>query len=189
MEEKFYVYFHINPLYNKIFYVGKGCGNRAYSRNKRNKHWNNIVKKYGFVVDIIEKNLSEEKSFEVEKYYINKLGLNNLCNITNGGIGGVCGIKMSEETKKKISDKLKGIPKPKNVVDNLKKINIGKKHSDKTKEKLKKLNLGKVLSEETKLKIGQSSKGNKHNVGRKHSKETIEKRILTRKLNKLKNLQ
>ena len=89
---------------------------------------------------------------------------------------------MSQETKKKISDKLKGIPKPKNFVDNLKKINTGKKHSDKTKEKLRELNLGKVLSEETKLKIGQSSKG------RKQSKEVIEKRVLTRKLNKLKNL-
>jgi hypothetical protein len=84
---KFYIYFHINPIKNEIFYVGKGSGLRAYRKDNRNIHWNNVVKKYGFIVDIIEDNLEEEKAFEREKFYINKIGIKNLTNMTLGGEG------------------------------------------------------------------------------------------------------
>ncbi len=57
----YYIYFHINPLKNEIFYVGKGKGNRAYDKNNRNRFWKNIVKKYGYIVNIIEDNLNEKE--------------------------------------------------------------------------------------------------------------------------------
>lgn len=49
----YYVYEHYKEGTNQIFYVGigrieDGKYMRANSRNKRNPHWNSIVKKYGF---------------------------------------------------------------------------------------------------------------------------------------------
>ena len=38
-----YIYFHINPIKNEIFYVGIGINNRAYKKISRNKFWHNIV--------------------------------------------------------------------------------------------------------------------------------------------------
>lgn len=88
MENKYYIYFHINPLKNEIFYVGKGSGKRAYCKRRRNKHWNNIVSKYGYIIDIVETGLTEQLAFDREIYYIKKIGRDNLTNMTNGGEGG-----------------------------------------------------------------------------------------------------
>lgn len=69
------------------------------------------------------------------------------------------GKKHSIETRKKISEALKG------------KVtwNIGRKHSIETKEKLSKAHKGKKLTDEHKRKIGEKSKG------RKHTEETKKK--------------
>lgn len=88
MRNDFYVYFHINPLTNKVFYIGKGNGKRAFNKKKRNIHWQRTVKKYGYIIDIAHENLTEEKAFELECQYIMWFGLKNLCNITKGGNGG-----------------------------------------------------------------------------------------------------
>ena len=85
MENKFYIYAHINPLFNKIFYIGKGSGRRAWEKYGRTKYWNNTVNKYGYIIDILEENLTEEEAFEKEKWYIKRLGLNNLVNLSEGG--------------------------------------------------------------------------------------------------------
>jgi hypothetical protein len=55
--------------------------------------------------------------------------------------------------------------------------NLGKHHSEETKQKIRIANLGRHPSEETKRKIGLIHKGNKYQLGRKQSKETIEKRV------------
>jgi hypothetical protein len=88
------VYFHINPLKNEIFYVGIGSIKRSVSKKCRNKFWNNIVNKYGFIVDIIETDLTWVEACELEKFYIKKigrrdLGLGPLVNLTDGGEGSV----------------------------------------------------------------------------------------------------
>lgn len=87
---KYYIYLHINPLRNEIFYVGKGCGKRAFSKSGRSSFWKNIVKKYGYIVDIVEDNLTEDEAFKREVFYIKKigrrdLGLGTLINMTDGG--------------------------------------------------------------------------------------------------------
>ena len=56
-ENKYCVYFHINPLKNEIFYVGIGSVKRAHSKS-RSKWWKNIVSKYGYIIDIIETDLT-----------------------------------------------------------------------------------------------------------------------------------
>jgi hypothetical protein len=82
---RYYIYFHINPVTEQIFYIGKGRKQRAYDRKGRNIYWQSYVLKYGFRVEIIENQLEEQEAFDREKYYINKIGPENLCNVVYGG--------------------------------------------------------------------------------------------------------
>ena len=87
---------------------------------------------------------------EREKFYVNEqfIKLDYTYNIRCGGIGGT----MSPETRKIVSEKLKG-----------------KKKSASTKDKMSVSQTGKHLSTETKIRIGQKS------IGRVFSKEDKEK--------------
>jgi hypothetical protein len=100
----FYVYEHIRPDTNQVFYVGKGKGNRLNSLSDRNRYWNHIVAKVGsFNAYKIAENEDEELVFLAEQERIDQLrriGI-KLCNVTNGGEG-TTGLKHSEESKAKI---------------------------------------------------------------------------------------
>lgn len=163
-----FIYFHINPVTNQIFYVGKGKKKRSTERINRNKHWKNTVNKYGgFIVDIIENNLTEKEAFDREVYWIKRigrkdLGLGPLVNMTDGGEG-ISGKVFSAESKKKMSESAKKKPK------------ITKEHQDKINQALKgrtPWNKGIKSSEETKRKISESLKGNQYAKGYKHTEET-----------------
>jgi len=106
------VYFHINPLKNEVFYVGIGNKVRPFCKSKRSAFWNNIVSKYGYIIDVVHENLTCNEAIEKEKYYINFYGrkdLNkgSLVNLTDGGDGTV-GQKDTLETKKRKSIAQKG---------------------------------------------------------------------------------
>lgn len=95
------VYFHKKKNTDEIFYVGKGRRWRWNEKRSRNKHWSNIVQKYGFDVSIVASDLSNEKACMLEKFLIQELGLDNLVNYTLGGEGSE-GYKHSQETKNKM---------------------------------------------------------------------------------------
>lgn len=92
MSPNYYVYCHINPHKNEVFYVGKGIGKRSESITGRSKYWKRIISKYGFDSLIIEDNLTNEDSLLKEIYWINRIGRikngGTLINMTNGGDGG-----------------------------------------------------------------------------------------------------
>ena len=98
----FYVYVHFRKDNLQPFYVGKGKGRRVNITHNRNKHWQNVVAKHGLFAQIMENNLTEEQAFEREKFYIQVLGKENLCNHTDGGEG-ISGYKHSAESIKKSS--------------------------------------------------------------------------------------
>jgi hypothetical protein len=52
-QNKFYVYEHLKQNTGEVFYIGRGCRNRAFQSRSRNSHWKNIVNKYGIDVNII----------------------------------------------------------------------------------------------------------------------------------------
>lgn len=104
----FYVYLHRRKSDNVVFYVGKGTGRRAKIRNGRNNHWNNIVNKHGFVIEIVQTGMQEWWALEMEENLIAFYGRENLCNGTNGGEG-ITGYKHSDETKLIISQKGRGL--------------------------------------------------------------------------------
>jgi hypothetical protein len=93
MSNKYYVYIHTNPLTRVPFYIGKGCGRRAYSKSGRNNYWKNIVNKHGIEVTILEDGLTDKQAFYMEISLIKRLGRRDLgtgvlVNMSDGGEGG-----------------------------------------------------------------------------------------------------
>lgn len=85
----FYVYLHRKVSNNDIFYVGKGSGERAWSRGGRSTYWNRVCLKYGFNVEIVQCFSSQNDAFLLEMWLIAKLkhqGM-RLVNIAEGGQG------------------------------------------------------------------------------------------------------
>ena len=83
----FYTYAHVRKDTNKIFYIGKGIDDRAWFTYGRNKHWNHIVKKHGYSVQILADWRTEKEALEHESLLIScfkDMG-NKLVNMTDGG--------------------------------------------------------------------------------------------------------
>ena len=78
---KYYIYAHFNSD-DKLFYIGKGSGPRAYTKYGRNKCWYAHAKD-GFRVEILFDGLSNMKALILEEVFINRIKLNNLCNMKN----------------------------------------------------------------------------------------------------------
>lgn len=153
MDRVFYIYRHINPVTNEVFYIGKGTLNdksksfkkqyeRAFDKSYRSLFWNSVFKKYGRVVEIIFEHNSESVIFEKEKEFINLYGRRDLnqgtlVNMTDGGEGGV-GRIVSDCERLRISKLHKGKKISKETILAIKKANTGRK---KTQEELTALSL------------------------------------------------
>lgn len=144
----FYIYRHIRPDTNEVFYIGKGLesSSRSHQRSGRNKYWHNVVNKNNgqYDVEIMMSGLSEQEALDKEAEFIKLYGRRcdggTLCNLSLGG---------------------EGI--------------LGHKHSDETKEKMSKSAKGIIPSLETKIKISESKKGKSINKSIPILKDTQEK--------------
>ena len=150
------------------YYIGKGKGNRAYRRRDKGikppKDKSKIL--------ILKQNLTEEESFRHEVYMIavfgrKDLGTGILHNRTNGG-DGVSGAVVSDETRRKMSEALKGKPRSKEIRRKISEAHKGKTHSEKSRRNMSESQKGKTFSEETKRKLSEAKKG------KTHSEETKE---------------
>lgn len=95
---KYYVYIHYKEDDDTPFYVGKGCGRRAFRKVGRSVWWNRIVSKHGLRVRVINFFSDEASAFNAESDIIQYLGSRFvLCNFTKGGEG-VSGYKQKPET-------------------------------------------------------------------------------------------
>lgn len=116
----YYVYIHKRKETEKIFYVGKGTisnrgTHRADSTKNRNIHWHRVVEKDGgYDYEIFKDGLTESEAFELEKKLIEDIGIENLCNMTEGGMGGdtLSNHPNIDDIGKKISDHHKGKNNP-----------------------------------------------------------------------------
>ena len=158
------IYKIIDMKNNKVIYIGqhkysnindKYMGSGSYLRK--------IYKKYGkefFKREIIEHSISEQKVLDkLEEYWIKEFNTiyPNGYNITPTGTNNTSGLKLSDETKKLISE--------------VKKANYKYRESH---------NKGKSMSEEQKHKISEKTTGiNNPMYGKKHSDET--KKIISEK--------
>jgi len=105
-DPKFYVYAYLRKDGQSPYYIGKGSGDRAWSKKRTYKppsDKNRII--------IIAKSLFEEEAFDLEKKLIKKFGRKDigtgiLANQTDGGEGGS---NISPEVRAKRSKALKGV--------------------------------------------------------------------------------
>ena len=179
-----YVYQHIRLDKNEIFYIGIGSDNNYQRAHKygRNKHWNNVVNKTEYTVEIIYDNLTWNDACEKEKELIKRYGrfdLNtgHLTNKTDGGDSNF-GFVFTEEHKAKLRKAHTGKKLSKEHCEKISKSNKGHKNynlivTEETKRKMSKALKGKAswikglkMTNEHKLKIGKA------NTGKKLSKET-----------------
>jgi hypothetical protein len=167
----FYTYAHYKPN-GELFYIGKGQGFRAYTKSRKNKHWQKIVEKYGKpIVQILANWNTEKEALDHEILLIDcfkSMGY-KLANKSSGGEGS-SGYKHTEESKLKMSESLKG-----RTV-----WNKGVPMSEDTRIKLKSSlngrsvwNKGVPMSEEQKQKLSLAKKGKTSpRKGAKHTDET-----------------
>ena len=138
----YYVYKHVRLDNNTCFYIGKGKEGRLNVPNRNTIH-DNICKKHGYKAVIFKDKLNEEEAFKLEKdlinCYVSKLGYgiyikgyyvnteNNkfLTNMTFGGEG-TSGIKLSEQTKRNMSESHKGRKNSEEHNKNISKVTKGK---------------------------------------------------------------
>jgi len=126
--------------------------NNAFRQNKKFKLYS-AMRKYGIESFIIEQIYEGNDALQKENYFIEYY--NCEYNMTKGGEANQLGRtwKMSEETKLKLRK-----PKPPRTETHRK--NISKSLS------------GRKLSDDHKKKIGESSRGNQHNVGNTNRAKT-----------------
>jgi len=120
LDYNFYIYRHIRPDKNEVFYIGKGNtlskshSTRAYEKSKRNKIWKSIVDKNNgnYEVEIIfyamtESEINQKEIEFISLYGRKNIGAGTLANMTDGGDGSL-GIRLTEEAKKKLSEMWRG---------------------------------------------------------------------------------
>lgn len=149
MRKDYYVYEHRQKDTGRAFYVGKGCGNRAFRRYGHNPHWERIVEKHGYYAVLIFEGLTSNDACDLEIMMIAAHGRENLCNLTGGGEGV---ISPSKETRKKMRD-----------------AKIGGKLSEEHKSKISKAGVGRKMSPEAVQKIRKWHLENPRDIsGEKH---------------------
>ena len=174
----------------KPFYVGKGKGNRIqqhygkYNLKKKTKKNNLILKIFDCGLQPISiklfKDLTENNAYELEKKVISIIGLNNLTNKTDGGVG-QCSLSMTGEKNPMFGQHpipwnkgQKGVVKSKfkgwkldEIVGKKRAIEIKRKQSEKRKGKSWEEYFGEEVGK--RIRIERSEK----RCGSKHTKKTI----------------
>jgi len=191
--KKYYVYIH-TKLNGEVFYVGKGCGRRAYTTHHRNNWWHYIAKSgYNTIITDYYDTSEEASNAEIELIAVYRSLGCELVNQTDGGDGGSTGRVWQESTRKKLRECGKGEKNGmfgKHHTDDARKIIsdsntgegngfYGKSHSDVTRAKMKAAWEKRRLvgiSDETRAKLREANRGeNNPNFGKEHSEITKEK--------------
>lgn len=162
-DKQFYTYFHTRNDTGAVFYVGKGCGDRARHVNRNNPHWRNIVAKHGHTVHIASRWSTEGEAFEHERFLIlcfKDLGL-RLANMTDGGEG-VSGLRHSDTTKAKLRALAQRQMASAESRERLRIVNTGRSASAETRAKLSAVSRGLVRTDETKAKMSAAQTGRVH---------------------------
>lgn len=165
----FYIYRHIRPDTNQVFYIGKGknVGNRLFERSRsalrRNRYWQNVVAKNGgkYEIEILlefdnELDCDAKEKELIALYGRSDLGKGTLTNLTDGGDGST-NIIATDATRAKLRAALSGSKHP---------------------------NWGKKLSAETCRKKSEALMGEKHHLYGKNLTEEWKDNIRKSKVGK-----
>ncbi|XOV74193.1 MAG: hypothetical protein ACFHWZ_11510 [Phycisphaerales bacterium] len=88
---KFYVYLYIDPRTEKVFYIGKGRGNRVFShlRTQDDSEKTRIISELRDLklqprIELLKYGLTEQEAFLVEATAIDLINVSNLTNAARG---------------------------------------------------------------------------------------------------------
>ena len=159
------------------YYVGKGSGDRAFTKCRRNKPpcRDRIM--------FLREGMTEKQAFDHEIDMIKAwgrkdLGTGILRNRTDGGEG-ISGHKFSDESRARISLANKGKKRSEEHKSKMSIARLGMKKSDETRAKMSLASIGKKMSNEAKAKMSLAR------LGRRCTDETKAKLSLARKGKKL----
>jgi group I intron endonuclease len=163
--KKYLVYKHTNKV-NGLVYIGITSikPNARWKNGKgyiENEYFWEDIEKYGwdgFDHEILYSGLSETQAAVLEVSLIAYYDLTNREKGYNKSEGGDI---VSEETRQKMSESLKGENNPM----------YGKHHTEEAKQKISESNTGRHHTEEAKQKISESKKGEKHRLYGKFGKD------------------
>jgi hypothetical protein len=185
MNNTYYVYAYLRKD-GTPYYIGKGTGRRAWCKGK-----GEIGKPTDDRIIIVEDNLTNVGALAIERRLISWYGrkdlktgtLRNQTSGGDGGIGAQPGNKLSEATKKKISEAHKGVKRnpmseesKKKLSESLKGKNLGKTRTEEQRlhqSAIKQGRAGTPHTEETKKKISEANKGVKRNPMREETKKKL----------------
>lgn len=160
MRGQFYTYVHIRKTDGKVFYVGKGQGDRAFFMRNRNDHWNRVVAKHGVEVAIVAYFDTEAESFAHEISLVaayRTIGA-PLTNRTDGGEG-ASGMRHGPEARAKIAAAHLGATLTASVKAKIGEANRGRVRSAEAREKIVAGLTGRPVSAETRIKMSASQHG------------------------------
>lgn len=147
----FYTYAHTRNDTNKIFYIGKGSGNRAFSSYGRNNYWNKIAQKHGFTANILAEWKEGKEALDHEVLLIacfKDIGY-ELANMTDGGENPPSKKGLTGEKSHMFGKKHSCATKEKMSVVHTGENNgfFGKKHSEQTLKRIRETSSGRCLGE------------------------------------------
>ena len=179
----YYVYEWFIVETGEVFYVGKGCNNRCYQTNRRNKMFNDFYNTHNTDVRKVFTNLTEQEAFNKEieliKHYRNNTSFRQT-NQTDGGDGAYTLKYKSDEELKLIREKQRESMLGKH--NGTKNPMYGKCwHDNKTEEEIREIylriaekNRGRKASAESRLKMSISAKKRpKENIYRAPKKSVV----------------
>jgi len=181
MENRYYIYKHIRPDKDEVFYIGIGKeGTDRINHKRRNSIWKNIfslnngeIEKYK-----IAENLSLEEANKIEILLIDyygriKYNTGTLANILKGGHDNKDYRKMTKEDKSRLRSKMLGntYSKGKRSEEVRFKMSISRKGRSTAKK-------GQKASLETKKRMSESHKGNKSIFGKIWINNGKEKKLI-----------
>lgn len=163
--KEFYTYAYLRED-GTPYYIGKGRGNRIYSKQRGVKAPKNKSR-----IIFLKKDITEEEAFKHEVYMIfvfgrKDLGTGILRNKTNGGEGAT-GRQWSEKSRDKVrlaqlgNNHATGYRLSEEHKEQIRRAQLGRKASEKSRERNRLSHLGKRMSEVTKEKIGLANRGRK----------------------------
>tara|TARA_R110002049_G_scaffold6040_1_gene39577 strand:- start:3412 stop:4116 length:705 start_codon:yes stop_codon:yes gene_type:complete len=168
------VYLHYKKNTNEVFYVGLGSPGRPWC-NKRSEEWKSIDKDFGHDTIVVCDNLPLSEASAIEKALISSygrkdLGLGELVNKTNGGLG-TSGAIVSKETREKRGASLRGRVFTQEHRDNIGNASRGRVHTEESKKKISIASKGKKHTEESITKMVKAQ-ANRTDDGAKRAQRT-----------------
>ena len=168
MEKQYCVYCHISPSGKR--YIGVTCRKpeRRWDNGngyKENTYFAHSIQKYGwdsFEHLILREGLTQQEASELEKRLILEYDTTNRdkgYNLESGGL--YCEKRLSEETRRKISEAHKGKYSEAQRLAAMARRGKGHPHTEEAKRKISAAHKGRKLSEEQKRYLSEINKGKK----------------------------